>query len=617
MMQGRNRSIGMRIGGRGILIGLLLLGVVSVLTGTAIGAKIVGWGSNLTYEGNYAGQATPPEGNDFVAIAVGRYHSLALRANGSIVGWGWNEDGQATPPSGNDFRAISAGYDFSLALRADGSIVGWGSNLTYEGNYAGQATPPEGNDFVAIAAGDEHGLSLRANGSIVTWGDNYWGESTPQVGNDYVAIAGGGDFCLALRVDGSIVSWGRNTWGQATPPAGEDFVAIAAGYGHSLALRADGSIVSWGWDESGQATPPDGNDYVAISAGLYHSLALRSDGSIVGWGNNDYGQATPPAGNDFFAIAAGGRHGLALQKVRATSPTPADASEDIPSNTVFKWVANEEAQSHDVYLGTDRNAVANATTSSPEFQGSVAESSFGPVSLKGGATYFWRIDTILPSETYKGNIWQFTTLPACYHTLTGDLNQDCSVNLLDLAIVSEEWMRSEPAMLIARFTLKSNPKWLTQGRWQYGSPMGTGGTEFGNPDPTSGYTGISVYGVNLSGDYDLMIGPSYALTAGPISCVDFPVVTLKFARWLNTDAPEYVLCKVEASSDNTTWQMVWTNPSALEDNAWTIVEYDISSIAGSQPSVYLRWTYQVLSARAFPYSGWNIDDIELLGTKMP
>ena len=32
---------------------------------------------------------------DFVAVAAGYYHSLALRADGSVACWGWNGDGQA------------------------------------------------------------------------------------------------------------------------------------------------------------------------------------------------------------------------------------------------------------------------------------------------------------------------------------------------------------------------------------------------------------------------------------------------------------------------------------------------------------------------------------------
>ena len=75
--------------------------------------------------------------------------------SGSLVGWGYNDHGQADSPDGNDFVAIAAGWIHSLALVSDGTIVGWGYN------YYGQADAPDGNDFVAIAAGKLHSLALK------------------------------------------------------------------------------------------------------------------------------------------------------------------------------------------------------------------------------------------------------------------------------------------------------------------------------------------------------------------------------------------------------------------------------------------------------------------------
>jgi len=39
----------------------------------------------------------------------------------------------------------------------------------------------------------------------------------------------------------------------------------------------------------------------------------------------------------------------------------------------------------------------------------------------------------------------------------------------------------------------------------------------------------------------------------------------------------------------------------------------VSGTADNEATVYFRWSYEILDDRAYPYSGWNIDDIELLG----
>jgi alpha-tubulin suppressor-like RCC1 family protein len=94
-------------------------------------------------------------GANFVKIAAGSAHCLALKSDGSILGWGHDEFGQATPPAGNDYIAVAAGAYHSLALKSNGSIVAWGAN----GH--GQAISPEGNDFISIAAGKSHNLALK------------------------------------------------------------------------------------------------------------------------------------------------------------------------------------------------------------------------------------------------------------------------------------------------------------------------------------------------------------------------------------------------------------------------------------------------------------------------
>ncbi len=263
--------------------------------------SVIGWG------------AGKPAGNDFTAIAAGRYHNLALKADGSIVAWGYNDYGECNIPSPNtDFIAVAAGDYHSLGLKEDGSIVAWGYN------YSGQCDVPSPNSgFTAVAGGGHHSLALKADGSIVAWGRNNYGQCNITSPNtDFVAIAAGYGHSFGLKADGSIVAWGRNNYGQCNVPSpNSGFIAVAAGDYHSLGLKADGSIVAWGYNGYGQCNIPSPNtDFVAIAAGRYHSLGLKADGSIVAWGRNNSGQCDIPSPNtDFIAVTAGAYHSLGLK----------------------------------------------------------------------------------------------------------------------------------------------------------------------------------------------------------------------------------------------------------------------------------------------------------------
>ena len=202
--------------------------------------------------------------------------------------------------------------------------------------------------------------------------------------------------------------------------------------------------------------------------------------------------------------------------------------------------------------------------------------------------------------------------PVSSEQIPGDLNGDSKVDFDDVAIMAAHWIEKSYVRIYS-YTLDTLPNWAMGGQWQFGQPTGSGGNENGNPDPTGGHTGSNVYGVNLNGDYTVAVGGPYYLTAGPFNCKQFYNTKLRFARWLNTDEPSYVTSKIEASNDGTNWNILWENTAVVTDSNWQVVEYDISETADNKATVYFRWSYQILSDRAYPYSGWNIDDIELLG----
>ncbi len=160
------------------------------------------------------------------------------------------------------------------------------------------------------------------------------------------------------------------------------------------------------------------------------------------------------------------------------------------------------------------------------------------------------------------------------------------------------------------FPMDTNPGWTTQDQWAFGQPTGGGG-EYGGPDPTSGHTGLNVYGYNLAGDYANTL-PERHLTSTAIDCSNLSGVTLKFWRWLGVEVSSYDHAYVRVSNNGSTWTTVWQNSAQLAETSWTQVEYDISALADGQATVYLRWTMGTTDG-SWRFCGWNIDDVEIWG----
>lgn len=171
----------------------------------------------------------------------------------------------------------------------------------------------------------------------------------------------------------------------------------------------------------------------------------------------------------------------------------------------------------------------------------------------------------------------------------------------------------QPPLIVA-FPLDSDPGWSRSGEWAFGHPTGGGGVAHGFRDPNNGATGANVFGINLNGDYVVTTAPAAFLTAGPYDLTGYANTRVQFQRWLNADFVPFVTESLDVSRNGTTWTRVWDNGSTtITDKTWTQVQHDISAVADNQPTVYLRWGHQVTGAGAFAYSGWNIDDVALLG----
>jgi hypothetical protein len=164
--------------------------------------------------------------------------------------------------------------------------------------------------------------------------------------------------------------------------------------------------------------------------------ASTTGGSTFGTGNTRYGflgancEATSFDGNrGTGSPLAGGMDDLRIydraltqeeivQVMRgdlllAWNPSPADGSTpDIKNATPLSWSPGDNVSQHDVYFGTDKDAVGNAGTSTADiYRGRQGSTSYTPAEGVewGGGPYYWRIDEYNTDETItKGRVWSFT-----------------------------------------------------------------------------------------------------------------------------------------------------------------------------------------------------------------
>jgi len=101
--------------------------------------------------------------------------------------------------------------------------------------------------------------------------------------------------------------------------------------------------------------------------------------------------------------------------VHATEPNPDSGATDVSIGTIDKpidvtlgFTAGREADKHNVYFSDSKQAVIDGTA----YADTVTETSYGPLSLDLGTTYYWRVDEVNEAEiptTWQGDIWDFTT----------------------------------------------------------------------------------------------------------------------------------------------------------------------------------------------------------------
>jgi glucose/arabinose dehydrogenase/sugar lactone lactonase YvrE len=96
-------------------------------------------------------------------------HCLALRSDGTVIGWGDNSEWQVSVPTDlTNAVAIAAGAGHSLAMRSNGNVVAWGSPV-----YGAVEVPPYLTNVLAIATGEKQALALTLE-PVITVQQHFW-----------------------------------------------------------------------------------------------------------------------------------------------------------------------------------------------------------------------------------------------------------------------------------------------------------------------------------------------------------------------------------------------------------------------------------------------------------
>jgi alpha-tubulin suppressor-like RCC1 family protein len=317
--------------------------VISLPALVAVGnPSLLAWGYN-----NYGqlGNGTTINTNrpivvagNVVAGAAGNEHSLFVTADGTLWAMGDNYYGQLgngsnspvnpnpTPISvASNVVAVAAGLFHSLFVKADGTL--WTMGLNANGQLGNGTTISTNlpvcvaSNVVMAAAGYDHSLFVKTDGTLWAMGlnnDGQLGNGTTintnrpiSVASNVVSVAAGAGHSLFVKTDGTLLAMGYNGYGQLgngttisytnrPVSVASNVVAVAAGYEHSLFVKMDGTLWAMGYNNYGQlgnGTTISTNlpvcvvsNVVAVAAGYEHSLFTKTDGTLWAMGWNGYGQ---------------------------------------------------------------------------------------------------------------------------------------------------------------------------------------------------------------------------------------------------------------------------------------------------------------------------------------
>ena len=300
---------------------------------------LMGWGANGYGQlgDNTTTQRSSPVqtityGANWKSVAIGKFHTAAIKTDGTLWNWGKNNYGQSgdntttqrsspvqTVAGGTNWKSVAIGKFHTAATKTDGTLWCWGrgdngalgdntgsSSSSIDTKSSPVQTITYATNWKIVACGLEYTAAIKTDGTLWGWGNNYIGQlgdnTLTNKSSPVQTVAGGTNwkqvFCksrhtVAIKTDGTLWAWGENNYGQLgdnttnyysspvqTVAGGTNWKQAACGQYHTAAIKTDGTLWTWGSGDSGQL----GNNITVFNlAGERRSSPVQTVAGGTNW----------------------------------------------------------------------------------------------------------------------------------------------------------------------------------------------------------------------------------------------------------------------------------------------------------------------------------------------
>jgi alpha-tubulin suppressor-like RCC1 family protein len=283
-------------------------------------------------------------------ISSGANHTIAIRTNGTLWGWGGNTLGQlgdntvvnkSSPiqiGTLTNWSKISSYGSQTMAIKTDGTLWGWGlgtSGQLGNNNVVSISSPIQIGtltNWLSVSNAEIYTMAIQTNGTLWGWGANASGQigdgtvinrSSPvQIGTltNWSRVSCGNSYTIAIKTDGTLWGWGDGGYtgdganiNRSSPVqigTRTDWNSITTAAKIPGAIDSSGYLYTWGARnfvgvlglsniitafELGTTTGVPSQvgyetSWSQLSLGADHGMATKTTGTLWGWGVNGAGQ---------------------------------------------------------------------------------------------------------------------------------------------------------------------------------------------------------------------------------------------------------------------------------------------------------------------------------------